>query len=303
MANEIGVFAAGRMRYYCENDPEMGYDQSQRTDPHETDCSQLYLRCCDEALRHYGFPGLDTSGYTGNMCRICREAGAEVLDFDGDIYDLAPGMGIVNEGAHVEMALNAGEWGGANQDENGGISGGRPGDQTGREVYVKPPYHYGWNKVISWVNFDVGSAPAAGHAGAPMPRYRAWTREDGWLSWMEGLADTGGSGDDYAGIGGRWIYDMQFDGLGPAGWYRIIRADGSETTNESGNTDSPVVGIVVYYDTPDPSATGFYKAEYRVHWLGSEPGWGKWEHDDEDGGAGKDADSPLDMVQLTISKA
>ena len=303
MANEIGVYAAGRMRYYCEDDSAMGYDQSQRMSERETDCSQLYLRCCDEALRHYGFPGLDTSGYTGNMCRICREAGAEILDYDGNIYDLAPGMGIVNESAHVEMALNASEWGGANQDENGNIVGGQPGDQTGREVYVKAPYYYGWNKVISWVNFDVGGAPAVETSNVPMPRYRVSTREHGWLPWMEGLTDTGGSGDDFAGVAGCWIYDVQFDNLGPGGWYKIIRADGSETTNSPGNTNSPVVGIVVYYDTPNPGSTGYYKAKYRVRWLGASPGWGKWEYDDEDGGAGKDADSPLDMIQLTLCKS
>ena len=59
----------------------------------------------------------------------------------------------------------------------------------------------------------------------------------------------------------------------------------------------------MYYDTPNPDGTGYYKAFYQVHWLGDDPGWGKWESDDEDGGAGKDENSPLDMVRLTICKA
>lgn len=29
--------------------------------------------------------------------------------------------------------------------------------------------------------------------------YRVWTNEDGWLDWMRGTYDTGGSGDDFAG--------------------------------------------------------------------------------------------------------
>lgn len=38
---------------------------------------------------------------------------------------------------------------------------------------------------------------------------------------------------------------------------------------------------------------------YRVHWLGSNPDWGKYEYDDDDGGAGNDRDQ-LDMIELTI---
>lgn len=304
MANEIGVYAAERMRYYCESDT-MGYDQSQRTSEHETDCSQLVLRCYDEALRHYGLGGLDTTGYTGNMCEICRRAGAEVIPFDGNVWDLATGSAIVNVSAHTEMCIGPGEWGGANQDENGGISGGQPGDQTGREVYVKSPYQYNWDYVISWLDFSVDGAGngSAASAGVPMPRYRVRTNEHGWLSWMEGLTCTGGSGDDFAGSPGCWIYGFEAEGLGPSGWYRIVRADGTESVNAQGNEGSPVTGVEVYYDTPDPGSTGYYKAKYRAHWLGAEPGWGKWEYDDEDGGAGKDLASPLDMVQLTLERA
>ena len=45
--------------------------------------------------------------------------------------------------------------------------------------------------------------------------------------------------------------------------------------------------------------TGYYQAMYRVHWTGRNVGWGKWEHDDDDGGAGNDSDQ-LDMVEVTI---
>lgn len=52
-------------------------------------------------------------------------------------------------------------------------------------------------------------------------------------------------------------------------------------------------------DTPDPGSTGYYAAYYRVHWMGDEPDWGKWEYDDDDDGAGNDSDQ-VDMVELTI---
>lgn len=136
-----------------------------------------------------------------------------------------------------------------------------------------------------------------------MPRYRAYNREHGWLSWMRGLTCECPCEDDFAGEPGCWMYDFQAEGLGDGGWFKILRADGSESINSSGNVNVPITGLVVYFATPDPSFTGYYKAKYQAHWLGAEPGWGKWEFDDEDGGAGKDEDSPLDMVRFTLEKA
>ena len=60
-----------------------------------------------------------------------------------------------------------------------------------------------------------------------------------------------------------------------------------------------LIGLTVYYDTADPAATGWWAAKYRVHWLGSNPSWGKREIDDEDGGAGNDCDQ-IDMIEVAI---
>ena len=61
-----------------------------------------------------------------------------------------------------------------------------------------------------------------------------------------------------------------------------------------------LIGLTVYYDTHAPSETGYSEALYRVHCLGASPAWGKYEHDDDDGDAGNDADQ-LDMIELTIA--
>ncbi|MDO4212217.1 MAG: hypothetical protein Q4D23_11010 [Bacteroidales bacterium] len=109
---------------------------------------------------------------------------------------------------------------------------------------------------------------------------------------MEGMRDTGGSGDTFAGIVGVGIVDIQFDStsLGPKGWFRKKLVGGK------------LVGLTVYYDTPYPARTGYYAAEYRVHWMGPHPDWVNWEIDDNDNGAGNDR-NPVDMVQVTICKA
>jgi len=55
----------------------------------------------------------------------------------------------------------------------------------------------------------------------------------------------------------------------------------------------------LYYDTPNPDDTGYYQAMYRVHWMGRNADWGKWEYDDDDGGAGNDVDQ-FDMIELIL---
>lgn len=287
---------------WCEDDSH-GYSQVNRWGP-DCDCSSLMYMAARAA--GYDVP-ISGTRYTGTMLNHFQAAGFVAAPFDGNLYDCPPASIALNVTHHVEAFVDWGRLGGAHIDEHGGVQGCCPGDQTGNEVSVGPAYtpSYGWDYILLPPDDDEwsGDRDAVPSVNLPMPRYCVWTREDGWLSWLTGLRCDCSCGDDYAGVAGHWIYDMQFADLGPDGWYKIVRADGTETVNESGNTDSPIVGIVVYYSTPEPGATGYYKAEYRVHWRGDAPDWGKWEHDDEDGGAGKDADSPLDMVQLTLAKA
>lgn len=249
-------------------------------------------------------------------------------DADHTAMCVDDGTGAYGYDALAEFSMN----------ELGGIIGGQVGDQTGNESSIHAYYDFPWDCTLHCTDRELADRAAivmehlcncpnhgysqgyarygdgsqeqvGGDAPAPSdapqtPSYRVYTRERGWLGWMRGLVCGECScGDDYAGVPGCWIYDMQFEDLGPNGWYEIERADGSKSRNASGNVNSPVTGFVVYYDTPSPSETGFYKARYQAHWMGSCPGWGKWELDDEDGGAGKDENSPLDMVRLTICKA
>lgn len=287
---------------FC-NDDSHGYSQNDRWGQ-DADCSSLMYRAAHAA--GYGVPV--GSGYTGTMLADFTAAGFQAVPFDGNLYDCEPGCIALNTVHHTEMFVDWGMLGGAHIDEHGGVAGCCPGDQTGNEISIGAAYipSYGWDYILI-PPADDGSAPAAPSApasGMPdVPRYRVYDRESGWLAWMTGLNCACPCGDDFAGEPGCWVYDFQAEGLGDGGWYKILRADGSESINSSGNTNVPVTGIVVYYDTPNPSQTGYYKAKYQVHWLGADPGWGKWELDNEDGGAGKDEDSPIDMVRLTLEKA
>ena len=284
------------------NDDSHGYSQDNRWGP-DCDCSSLMYM----AAAHAGY-GVPTSGtrYTGTMVRDFTAAGFQAVPFDGNLYDCEPGCIALNTTHHVEMFVGWGQLGGAHIDEHGGVQGCCQGDQAGNEVSVGPAYtpSYGWDYIlVPPADSDSGSAQVPMESKPIIPEYRVMNRESGWLSWMTGLNCACPCGDDFAGEPGCWIYDFEARNLGPNGWYKILRADGSESVNSSGNRDVPITGLVVYYDTPNPDGTGYYKAFYQVYWLGDDPGWGKWESDDEDGGAGKDENSPLDMVRLTICKA
>lgn len=175
-------------------------------------------------------------------------------------------------------------------DENGGIDG-DPGDQTGRESTIRPYYYANWDGILHYNGGADGGAGVEKPQDVPVIRYRV-KDDGGWLPWMENGHDTGGSSDDYAGREGHGIIDVEFDreSLGPDGWFDKNMSDGK------------LIGITVYYDTPNPSNSGYFKAKYQVHWMGDSPSWGKWEYDDEDGGAGNDRDQ-VDMIRLTVEKA
>ena len=313
--------AAQVMEHLCAC-PEHGYSQPGRYGTPgagdcavETEAGTLYVRKGDrdcssavcEAWRKAlsmteHADALDGATYTGNMRRAFEGSG--LFEWRGMDFTAQRGDVYLNERDHTAMCLDSGNGDGPygydclgefSLAETGGIDG-DPGDQTDGESSIHGYYDFPWDGILHYVGPMGGECHSEPQeatqeaAWPPLPRYRVKTREDGWLDWMRGLECTGGSGDDFAGIPGHVVIDFQAEGLGPEGWYTIQRA-----------ANGDVVGITVYYDT-DLRLTGgrYFAASYQVHWLGAFPGWGKWEVDDEDGGAGMDDRSPLDMVRLTL---
>lgn len=128
------------------NDNSHGYDQGANRWGPDCDCSSLMYM----AAHHAGYNIKTGSGYTGSMRRDFSNAGFKVRNFTS-LSDLKPGEILVNEGSHTEMFIGNGQFAGAHINENGGITGGRPGDQTGREVSIGPAYIYsgGWDIVLT----------------------------------------------------------------------------------------------------------------------------------------------------------
>lgn len=261
------------------------------------DCSSSTITAWAVALQHTPWEGaLDGAITMHNMRSVF--VGSGLFEWLGMSFLAEPGDLYLSEQNHVAMCqtqypdvLSEFSWG------DNGAYGNQRGDQGGWEASVHGYYDCPWDGILHFIGGeDSGSAPAPApvepSGDLPMPRFRVAIVRDGakcWLPWMRGLVDEGGSNDTFAGVPGCGIVDVEFEGgsLGPNGWF---------TKNMKGDK---LIGLTVYYDTPHPEETGYYQAMYHVHWLGSNPDWGKYEYDDDDGGAGNDRDQ-LDMIELTI---
>ena len=120
------------------NDPSHGYDQEHRNGP-DYDCSSFV----STALYKAGFT-VSPYSWTGNMAYQLRNNGFTELPINapreaGDVF--------LSETHHVIMCIDSQRIVQASINENGDITGGKSGDQTGREIYVCNYYTpwYGWD--------------------------------------------------------------------------------------------------------------------------------------------------------------
>ena len=133
-------------------DPVHGYDQTRRWGP-DYDCSSLMISAWQQA----GVPVKDAGAtYTGNMLPAFLRCGFE--DITAEV-NLSTGAGLqrgdvlLNVQHHTAMCIGSGKIVHASINERGGATGGKSGDQTGREICVRSYYKYskGWDKVLRYV--------------------------------------------------------------------------------------------------------------------------------------------------------
>ena len=143
------------------NDNSHGYDQSSRWGPNY-DCSSLVISAFEQAGCKVKSGG---ATYTENMKSVFLRYGFS--DVTSKIA-LSTGMGLkrgdvlLNTKSHTALVV---EDGGktivnASINENGKTTGGRSGDQTGREIYTRGYYNYPWDVVLRY-NESASSSSSA----------------------------------------------------------------------------------------------------------------------------------------------
>ena len=126
------------------NDDSHGYDQVYRWGERgDYDCSSLVISSLDAAGYETGW-----ATYTGNMRGALTTYGWTWLNMGSG---LKRGDILLNERDHTAIYLGDGMLVQASGNEQGGITGGKPGDQTGREIWSCAYYDYPWNGILRYI--------------------------------------------------------------------------------------------------------------------------------------------------------
>lgn len=120
------------------NNEKHGYDQTNRNGP-DYDCSSFLAYCLNTA----GFP-VSLSSWTGNIRKQLISCGFKSIAVNGtrkrgDIF--------LTEGKHIVMCTSSNEIVHASINEFGKTTGGKTGDQSGKEICERSFYtpDYGWD--------------------------------------------------------------------------------------------------------------------------------------------------------------
>ena len=145
------------------------------------------------------------------------------------------------------------------------------------------------------LNFESNEVQSSGN----QPKYALYTNQDGWLDMMEGLVDTGGSNDDYAGTIGN---NCTYIGIDKVGKYRVY-TQSSEwlpyvdhfNKNDEENGMAGDGSFILALEIPNPNI------KYQVHTINNE--WHDWMIGNKDTGGSNDTyagdmKTPIDAVRI-----
>ena len=148
MAN---INKAVRFMIDTAKDDTHGYDQTHRNGP-DYDCSSLVAT----ALHEGGF-NVSPYSWTGNLEKQLRACG-----FTDCKPPWKPGDIHLNVNHHVCMSVTPDTIAQASINEKGTVTGGKTGDQTGKEIYIRSYYEYskGWDLHLRYIGANVNTGDA-----------------------------------------------------------------------------------------------------------------------------------------------
>lgn len=146
------VEAAVRWAISIAEDSAHGYDQGNRWGP-DYDCSSFVITAYEKA----GVP-VKTNGAqrTYDMKNVFLKTGfEEVRNWNKSTgAGLIRGDIVLNVSHHVEMYIGDGKLVKVSQNEFGGATGGKEGDQTGNEIRISGYYNFPWDCALRYTGED-----------------------------------------------------------------------------------------------------------------------------------------------------
>ena len=142
------------MEEIAKNDKH-GYDQNNRWGNPDFDCSALVFTAWEKAGVPVKTYALKNIGYafTGNLYQIFLQHGFE--DVTGKV-NLRTGKGLkrgdvlLRRGKHVAMYCGNNREVEASINEKGKATGGKKGDQTGKEILIRSYRNFPWDSVLRY---------------------------------------------------------------------------------------------------------------------------------------------------------
>ena len=132
-------------------DDSHGYDQTYRWGQRgDFDCSAAVIQACENA----GIPVKSKGAtYTGNMLAVFKKCG--FVDVTSKVNrstgaGLLRGDVLLNTSHHTAMYCGNGKEVEASINEKGTATGGKPGDQTGKEFLIRSYRNYPWTNVLRY---------------------------------------------------------------------------------------------------------------------------------------------------------
>lgn len=218
------------------NDPSHGYDQLYRWGERgDYDCSSAVITAWKQA-------GVQlTCTYTGNMKADMLKKGFK--DVTRDVY-ITTGIGLrrgdvlLNEQKHVAMYCGAGKEVEASINELGTATGGKPGDQTGREILIRSLRNYPWDCVLRYQE-DEEPVPVGKHTFTVETVRRG--SENASVRLLQNLL----RGRDYYGADGRpLVLDGDFGGNTEHALRKFQQLQGLEVDGVAGGqTWKKILGV------------------------------------------------------------